>query len=105
MFSRILIKLVDEAIFPAILLLMTRLISMLLVSKSMGIEFEMGRGGILFNTTADFVAVNSYSTLFMILAISLGLCFIILKSFVFHDSHIKPGLSAPSALVIILSPI
>lgn len=94
MFSRILIKLIDEAIFPAILLLATRLISMFLVSKYLGVTFEMKGNGLLFVNVADYVKVNSYSTLFMVLAIVLGLIFIILKSFVFHDSHISPGFSA-----------
>jgi hypothetical protein len=94
MFSRILIKLVDEAIFPAILLLATRLISMLLVSKYLGTNFEIKPTGVLFTGMADYVKVNSYSTLYMAIAIALGLFFILLKSFVFHDSHISPGLSA-----------
>jgi len=94
MFSRILIKLVDEAIFPAILLLATRLVSMFLVSKYLGINFEMKGNGILFVNLEDYVKVNSYSTLFMVSAVVIGLVFIILKSFVFHDSHISPGFSA-----------
>jgi hypothetical protein len=94
MFSRILIKLVDEAIFPAILLLAIRIISMFLVSKYFGINFEIKGNGILFINLGDYVKVNSYSTLFMVLAVVIGLIFIILKSFVFHDSHISPGFSA-----------
>lgn len=94
MFSRILIKLVDEAIFPAILLLATRIISMFMVSKYLGINFEMKGNGILFINMGDYVKVNSYSTLFMLIALILGLILIILKSFVFHDSHISPGFSA-----------
>jgi hypothetical protein len=94
MFSRILIKLVDEAIFPAILLLATRIISMFLVSKYLGINFELKGSGILFASPQDYIKVNSYSALFMVLAVVLGLVFIILKSFVFHDSHISPGFSA-----------
>lgn len=94
MFSRILIKLVDEAIFPAILLLTTRLISMFLVSKYLSTDFEIKSTGIFFAGVADYVKVNSYSTLFMALALTAGLIFIVLKSFVFHDSHITPGLSA-----------
>jgi hypothetical protein len=94
MFSRILIKLVDEAIFPAILLLATRLISMFLVSRYLGADYEIKATGVFFNGMSDYVKVNSYSTLIMGIALAVGLLFIILKSFVFHDSHISPGLSA-----------
>ncbi|NTU70174.1 hypothetical protein HGB13_05185 [bacterium] len=94
MFSRILIKLVDEAIFPAVLLLATRLISMFLVGQYLGANFEVKPTGVLFTTVNDYVKVNSYSTLFMVIALALGLSFIIIKSFIFHESHITPGFSA-----------
>ena len=94
MFSRILVKLVDEAIFPAIMLLATRLISMFLISQYLGASYEIRSTGILFTSMDDYVRVNSYSILFMTIALALGLSVIVLKSFVFHDSHIKPGFSA-----------
>ena len=94
MFSRILIKLVDEAIFPAILLLATRLTSMLMISKFLHANYDINSNGIIFVNLSDYLKVNSYSTLFMILALALGLLFIIIKSFIFHDSHISPGFSA-----------
>jgi hypothetical protein len=94
MFSRILIKLVDEAIFPAILLLATRLTSMLLISKFLNISYEINANGIIFVNLSDYLKVNSYSTLFMVITLAIGLLFIILKSLVFHDSHISPGFSA-----------
>lgn len=94
MFSRILIKLVDEAIFPAILLLAIRLISMFTVSKYLGIGFEVRNNGILFVNLPDYVKVNSYSTFFMVMALVIGIVFIILKSYAFHESHITPELSA-----------
>jgi len=94
MFSRILIKLVDEAIFPAILLLATRLTSMLVVSKFFHANYEINANGVIFVNLSDYLKVNSYSTLFMILILAIGLLFIIIKSFVFHDSHISPGFSA-----------
>jgi hypothetical protein len=56
MFSRILIKLVDEAIFPAILLLATRLISMFLVSRYLGADYEIKATGVFFNGMSDYVS-------------------------------------------------
>lgn len=94
MFSRILVKLVDEAIFPAVMLLSTRLISMFLITQYLEAPFEIRPSGMLFTSLHDYVLINSYSILFMTIALATGLGIIILKSFVFHDSHIKPELSA-----------
>lgn len=94
MFSRILVKLVDEAIFPAVMLLSTRLISMFLITQYLGTPFEIRASGMLFTSLHDYVLINSYSILFMTIALAMGLVIILLKSFVFHDSHIKPEFSA-----------
>ncbi len=94
MFSRILIKLVDQAIFPAILLLAARVVSIILISKSFGLAYEVSGSGVVFKQVGDYVLVNSYSIFIMALVLLLGLAMVLFKSFVFHDSHITPGLSA-----------
>jgi hypothetical protein len=94
MFSRILLKLVDQAILPAVLLLATRIVSVLLISQKLEMFFDINHTGIVFGKLADYLVVNSYSMLFMTGALVLGLTYIILKSYLFHDSHISPSLSA-----------
>jgi hypothetical protein len=94
MFSKILIKLIDESIVPAILLLATRLISVVLVARANSIPFEIGAGGLMFKSAEDYVLVNSYSTFYMIVALTVGLLYILVKSWFFHDSHIKPQTAA-----------
>ena len=94
MFSRLLIKLIDQAIVPAILLLSVRLISIIGVSKYMNIPFELTNNGFTFADPNEYVVINSYSTLFMMVVLSVGLFFILIKAYVFHESHISPDLSA-----------
>lgn len=94
MFSKLLLKLIDQAIIPALLLVATRIISIIIVSRQKGIEIFLSSKGFTFYTAADYVSVNTLSTFFMAVAIALGLGYIILKSMVFHDSHIKPHVSA-----------
>lgn len=94
MFSKILIKLIDQAIVPAIFLLTIRVMSVILVSKYFGIFYLFGNQGFYFSNPEHFLIVNSYSTLIMVLATTIGLLYILLKSFFFHETHVSPGLTA-----------
>ena len=94
MFSKILIKLIDQAIVPAVFLLTVRILSVILVSKYFGIYFLLGKNGFYFSNPNELLTVNSYSTLIMVLAVSVGLLYILLKSYFFHDTHISPGFTA-----------
>jgi len=94
MVSKVLTRLIDKAILPAILLLATRIISIVLVSKCLKLEFEVSTKGFVFGSMEDYVKVNSYSALVMIIILILGLLFILIKSLVFHESHIKPSVTS-----------
>ncbi len=93
MFSKILIKLIDESIIPAILLLVTRLVTVVLVARANSIPFEIGVNGFVFKSPDDYILVNSYSLFFMIAVVTVGLFYVLTKSLLFHESHIKPGIS------------
>jgi hypothetical protein len=93
MLSKILIKLIDRAIIPAVLLLASRIVSIILVSKYFGIHLKMGKSGFVFQNQIDYIKVNSYSTLSMALLLVLGLGYVVIKSLFFHESHIKPSLT------------
>ena len=90
MISKILIKLIDKAIVPAILLLTVRLVSVVLISRQLGIPFTVSNSGFVFSSPEDYVKVNSYSMIAMVLALSIGLITTISKALFFHDSHITP---------------
>jgi hypothetical protein len=94
MFSKILIKLIDEAIVPAFFLVAVRVISLIFISLYTGIPINLGRQGFMYATQEDYVMVNSYSLLYMLLALCLGLLHVVIKSLVFHDTHITPSLAA-----------
>jgi len=94
MFSKILIKLIDEAIVPAILLLTGRLVSVVLISRHLGIPFTVSNSGFVFNSPEDYVKINSYSIAVMIVGLAVGLIISISKALFFHDSHITPKQTA-----------
>ncbi len=93
MFSRILIKLIDQAIVPAILLLVTRIVTMIVFSHFMNVTYQVTSSGFLFDNHAEYLRVNSYSVLSMIAILALGVFYILLKSIVFHETHITPRLT------------
>jgi len=93
MVSRTLVRLIDQAIVPAILLLCTRLASVILISYFIGAKFVFTTNGFLFEDSSNYVLVNSYSTLAMSVVLSLGLTYILLKALLFHDTHISPKLT------------
>lgn len=94
MFSKILIKLIDQAIVPALLLLVTRVTSVLVLAKYFNYNVNIGDSGFVFDSPAEYLVVNSYSVLLMLIVLTVGLLYILAKSFIFHDSHIEPGLTA-----------
>jgi len=94
MLSKILVKLIDKAIIPALLLLTSRVVSIVVVSKYLGIHLTLGNSGFVFQNQNDYVKVNSYSTLVMTIFLILGLGYVVIKSLFFHDSHIKPTLTS-----------
>ncbi len=94
MFSKILVKLIDQSVLPAILLLSVRLISVTLLANHFGIMFEVGFSGFVFDSQTDYILINSYSLLFMVMALMLGLAYVLLKSLLMHDTHISPSMTA-----------
>lgn len=94
MFSKLLVKLIDEAIVPALFLVAVRVISLVFISKGFDIPISLGPGGFVYSSSEDYLLVNTYSTLYMVLAVCLGLLRVLIKSVVFHDTHITPPLAA-----------
>ena len=87
MFSKILVKLVDEAIVPAITLLAVRVVSAMLIARYFSIPLTVGSSGFVYRSAEDFLLINSYSVLAMV-------CVLAVKSHLFHETHITPALSA-----------
>lgn len=94
MISRTLIRLIDQAIVPAITLLCARVTSVILLSYFFGVGFAIDSTGFVFENQQDYLFVNSYSTLTMIAVLAVGIIYILIKAFIFHDTHISPHLTA-----------
>ena len=94
MFSRILVKLIDEAIVPAIALFAAKVGSAVLLARYYNIEFSVTSSGFVYSNRADFVLINSYSTLIVVAAVGFGLLYNLTKAHLFHETHIEPSTTA-----------
>lgn len=93
MVSKILIKLVDQAIIPAILLLVTRVISVIFLADYFKATVSIDSTGFVFAEKSEYFLVNTYSIFIMLVIIAVGLLYVLVKSLIFHDSHISPSLT------------
>lgn len=94
MISKTLVKLIDSAIFPAVVIVTAKIIGVAFLTKYFQINYQIDGLGLRFYDAQDFLEVNSYSSLFMFCAVMGGLVWVIIKAHVFHDTHIKPSFSA-----------
>lgn len=94
MFSRLLVKLVDRSITPALVLFCARIISVVVIARYFEIPFTIGASGFIFPNDGSYIQINSYSVFSMIIILVVGLLYISLKSVLFHETHIKPDTSA-----------
>ena len=97
MASKILLKLIDEAILPAIFTICAKILSLAVIIYLARIPWHLSTLGsfptLTFASSNDLIFVNSYSNLIMFLIIVLGLLWILTRAHVFHDTHISPSLT------------
>ncbi len=94
--SKSLIKLLDNAILPAALLVVSKFLGILLVAQIFSIDLyiEQNTNNILsFQTilsSQDIITVTSYSDLLMFGLIALGFTLNLIIAIFLHNSHINP---------------
>ena len=93
-YSKLLVKLIDRAILPAVFLFAAKVVGTFFVSSYLGVYRFNGLKAFNGLTASEYVYVNSYSTLFVFFCVLLGLAFILFKAHVTHETHISPYLSA-----------
>lgn len=94
MLSKTLLRLIDQATLPAIILLCVRITSILLISYILNIDLTINRSGFVFQNIADYKVANTYSILAMVILLSTGLAYTLIKAFCFHSTHVTPYLTA-----------
>jgi len=95
MASKILLKLIDKAIIPALLLLTGKYAALLLISRISGFIYtpSLSYGFIpvfQFMSPQEGILAHNYSNICMYALIFIGFFWIIVRSSKFHDTHISP---------------
>jgi len=94
MFAKTLIKLIDYAVFPAVLIVSAKIIGVFFLVRYFDVSYQIDGIRLVFDNADSFVAVNSYSSLLMFAAVIGGLLWVTVKAHVFHETHITPSFSA-----------
>lgn len=94
MASRILLKLIDEAILPAVLVIATKVISLAvlvyILDLPVSLQLTLPFPQLNFINQMQLALLNSWSNLAVLIMLTLGLLFILLRAWFLHDTHISP---------------
>lgn len=101
MVAKSLIKLIDEAIIPAVALIVAKMVGTFGAIYFFDLLFTLKKAQILgilpsvqFHNFADYITAENYSNLAMFLVVGLGSLLVLVKAHFFHESHISPTLHA-----------
>ena len=104
MVAKSITKLIDEAIIPALALILAKILGLYLAIYFLNLPFEIKSKGFLailpavnFANLADYTRAENYSNLAMFLAVSAGAILVLVRAHFFHQSHIHPKLQAKLA--------
>lgn len=95
--NRILLKLIDEAVLPAFLVLAAKLISLFGIIKIFALNFSFNTQSLLpilsFENQSDLIFANTHSNFLMFLVVVAGLAWVLIRAHLTHDTHIHPNLT------------
>ncbi|OGD88082.1 hypothetical protein A2870_04530 [Candidatus Curtissbacteria bacterium RIFCSPHIGHO2_01_FULL_41_11] len=101
MLSKSIIKLIDEAIIPAVVLIIGKMLGLFVASSLFHLSFTVKNAQIFwilprvsFTTLSDYIKAENYSNLTMFMVAMLGTLYVIVRAHFFHESHITPKLHA-----------
>lgn len=95
--SRSLLKLIDEAIVPCLLVFAAKLLGLVVVNGWLNLSWDPTGASLLplfsYRSPEAFLLANSWSNLLVLVVILAGILSVLLRAHVFHTSHISPRLS------------
>lgn len=97
MASKLLLRLIDEAILPAVLVVFAKLVSLAALIRIFNYPWELKTTAVFpslqMGTHQQLLVVNSYSNLVTLVVIAAGLVWILAKAYHFHDTHVAPTMT------------
>lgn len=101
MIAKSIIKLIDEAIIPAVALIVAKMVGLFATAYVLHLNFTIKNADILavfpsvqFPNIEDYTVAENFSNLAMFIVVALGAFLVLLRAHFFHESHITPNLHA-----------
>src|SRR3989344_1561447 len=101
MIAKNITKLIDEAIIPAMVLILAKMLGLFAAIYFLNLQFEIKNQSFFsilpslsFNNFQDYVKAENYSNLAMFAGATIGAALVLVKAHFFHLSHIHPKLHA-----------
>ena len=91
---RIILKLIDTAILPSLLVFSIKFVSLILLSFLWQIPFVLSADGLIFNNSVDLYTVNNVSNLIQLGLTLLGLSLALIRLTSLTSGALKPSLLA-----------
>lgn len=79
--------------FPATLILLTKVSSLLVISYLFQIDYNISSNGILYQNVEDFIYLNNLSNLISFIVVFSFSLWYLIKAYFLHESHISPKFS------------
>ena len=99
--AKSLVKLIDEAIIPAVCLIVGKMLGLFLASYFLKLNFTLKSSEFLkilpavnFQNLQDYTVAENYSNLAMFIVAATGTAYVLIRAHYFHESHIHPRLHA-----------
>lgn len=101
MVAKSLVKLIDEAIIPAVALIVAKMLGLFAASYFLNLPFTVKTGQVLkvlpqvqFANLTDYIVAENYANLAMFTVAAAGTIAVLVRAHFFHESHIHPRLHA-----------
>jgi hypothetical protein len=96
---RSLLKILDEAIVPSVIVIAAKVIGLALVNLVSGYSYTIESGysvfpwTVIYSSPTEALAANDYSNLIMYLVVLAGFTWVLVKAHFLHDTHLPPKLA------------
>lgn len=101
MVAKSIIKLLDEALVPAVAIIVAKMIGLFVAVFSLNLEFTIKNADLLailprvsFTSLAHYTLAENFSNIAMFVVVALGALLVLIRAHFFHQSHIHPHLQA-----------
>lgn len=110
MVAKSIVKLLDEALIPAVAIIVAKMAGLFFAASFLNLEFTIKNAELLFilprvsfESVKDYALAENFSNVAMFVVVALGTLFVLVRAHFFHESHIHPYLQAKLAALNLTS--